>query len=145
MTKLPRLPWRRTSNDKPDDYRADLPIDRIAWARMFLATSGEKRWVWSASVGDFNDHGRCLGKQECADEATNAVWQLKRRDELARNLPRNEPFEIDLDGSTETLEDYLFILDFWWGERLMSGTAPPQIAQAHGTLTRTLIGRRGGS
>jgi hypothetical protein len=47
------------------------------------------------------------------------------------------------DGPTETLEDYLFIIDFWWGERLMNGTAPPHVAQIHGTLTRTLIGRKG--
>ncbi|GLQ57243.1 hypothetical protein [Devosia nitrariae] len=111
---------------------------------MFLATSGEKRWVWSASVGDFNDHGRCLGKQVCADAATQAVWQLRRRDDLARNLPRNEPFEIDLDGPTETLEDYLFIIDFRWGERLMNGTAPPHITETHGVLSRTLLKRAGG-
>lgn len=142
MDKLPRLPWRRTSNDKPDDYKADLPIERVAWARMFLAVSGELRWVWSAQVGAFSEHGRCLGKQECADEATAAVWRLKRRHDIACGLPKDEPFEIDFDGPTETLEDYLFILRCRWDERLMGGVAPPHIADLYGALTRTLNNRK---
>jgi len=143
MHKLPRLPWQRSAGDRPYDYRADLPFEEVAWARLYRSVSGELPWVWSVSVGAFNSFGRCLSKQESADQATEAAWALKRRNDLAQSIPRNQPFEIDFDGPTETLEDYLFIIRFWYGERLSGGTAPPHIAEMETKLRRVLRERTG--
>lgn len=143
--KYPRLPWDHTWPEKGPDFTAKLPMDggREAWARMFAAPSGVNKWLWSVQVGDFNAHGGTLSKQECADQATKAVWDLKRRHDLARDIPRDEPFEINFDWSTETLQDYLFIIRFWYGEPLVYGTAPPHISEVEAKLRRVIFERTG--
>jgi hypothetical protein len=143
--KYPRLKWRHTWEWKGPDFSADIPMDggRTAWARMHVEPSGKNKWGWSVKVGDLNAHGGTLSKQECADQATKAVWDLKRRDDLARDIPRDEPFEIDFDWPTEMLQDYLFIIRSWFGTPLTYGTAPPHISEIESKLRRVIFERTG--
>jgi len=141
---LPRLPWRRTYKDTANDYTAELEVEgQRASARMHEAPSGIYKWVWSASFGSMNDNGGAAEKQACADAATKAVWDLKRREDMSKDMPKGKEMHVDLNLDTRTLEDVRFVLRWQWGESLWYESSPAHVRDLYDRISKTLQRRRG--
>lgn len=87
MTGITRLPWRRTWDDKNNDFVAypDGEDHAARYARIYESHSTNDPnylWRWFVSVdGVHNQNGHATGKQTAADHATAAYWLAVKRAE----------------------------------------------------------------